>query len=210
MKNYEVENAENILRANQEEHSTWPNQAALIQSLRVLRESLGFSLNAFGRGIGYTGKQIGRYEKGIAPISDKVIEKIVLAYGVNPDYFKFTVSGEPTVPLEKAVSVPDYEKEKRKIAARIKERRIECGLTQTALAKLCEFTAPNISLIERCEITVTTATAGKLAAALEVGTDWILKGNQSRRNYPVEGKMLEWLWEHEEIRKELWERMKNG
>ena len=174
----------------------------IAEKLQTLREYLGLSMNAFGREIGYTGKQISRYEKETASISDEVIDKIVAAYGVAPEYF------QEAMPVADAVSARNCEKEK--IATRITERRIECGLNQKELARLCECSQTNISQIEHCKVVVTSTMARKLATVLEVGVDWLLKGDERKKNYPEDGKLREWLWEHEEIRKELWERMKNG
>ena len=47
----------------------------------------------------------------------------------------------------------------------------------------------------------------KLAETLEVGVEWILQGTTSRRDYPVDERLVNWLWEHEDERREIWERM---
>lgn len=50
--------------------------------------------------------------------------------------------------------------------------------------------------------------AEKLAAALEVGVDWLLTGDESKKRFPADKAMVDWLWQHPEVREELWERMK--
>lgn len=172
------------------------------EKLKALREYLELSPNAFGAKIGYSGKHIGRYEKGITKIPDVVIEKITEAFNVAPGYF------EGTIPVEEAVEKIDKEKEKKEIAARIAERRNELCLSRRALSRLCETNENQISMIETQKITVTESMARKIGEALEVGVDWILKGDESRKNYPEDGELREWLWEHEDVRKELWEKMK--
>ena len=57
---------------------------------------------------------------------------------------------------------------------------------------------------------MTERTAEKLAGALEVGADWLLTGDERKRWYPVDGKMTAWLWEHPEVREELWKRMEEN
>ena len=57
---------------------------------------------------------------------------------------------------------------------------------------------------------MTERTAAKLGKVLEVGVDWLLTGNEERKKYPVDGKMTEWLWEHPEVREELWKRMEEN
>lgn len=44
---------------------------------------------------------------------------------------------------------------------------------------------------------------------LEVGDDWILTGNERNKYYPVNDEMIEFLKDHEDLRKELWQRIKN-
>ena len=50
--------------------------------------------------------------------------------------------------------------------------------------------------------------ARKIADALEVGIDWILYGDQENKDFPVNGKMIEWLKTHPEERERIWEKMK--
>lgn len=57
---------------------------------------------------------------------------------------------------------------------------------------------------------MTERTAAKLGKVLEVGVDWLLTGNEERKKYPVDGKMTEWLWQHPEVREELWKRMEEN
>ena len=57
----------------------------------------------------------------------------------------------------------------------------------------------------RCNINKKQCT--KLAEALEVCYDWLMKGEEHKRVYPADQKMVDWLWEHEEVRKEIWKQM---
>ena len=47
----------------------------------------------------------------------------------------------------------------------------------------------------------------KLAEALDVGVDWLLFGDEGKKRYPADKKLIEWLWEHPEVREELWKKM---
>ena len=49
--------------------------------------------------------------------------------------------------------------------------------------------------------------AEKLGVALEVGVDWLLTGDEEKKQYPADKMLIDWLWQHPEIREELWERM---
>ena len=48
----------------------------------------------------------------------------------------------------------------------------------------------------------------KLAAVLEVGVDWLLTGDEDRKDFPADKAMVNWLWQHPEVREELWKQMK--
>ena len=40
-----------------------------------------------------------------------------------------------------------------------------------------------------------------------MGVDWLLNGDEGKKLYPADKKLIDWLWEHPEIREELWKRM---
>lgn len=50
----------------------------------------------------------------------------------------------------------------------------------------------------------------RLAEALEVGVDWLLTGDEEKKQRPVDKKLVDWLWEHPGVREELWKQMKDG
>lgn len=66
------------------------------------------------------------------------------------------------------------------------------------------------SIINRVEFgaKLTKKQGVKLAEALEVGIEWLLLGNEKKKEYPADKKMIDWLWEHSDVRKEIWDRMK--
>ena len=43
---------------------------------------------------------------------------------------------------------------------------------------------------------------------LEVGVDWLLTGDEDRKDFPADKAMVNWLWQHPEVREELWKQMK--
>ena len=45
---------------------------------------------------------------------------------------------------------------------------------------------------------------------LHVGVDWLLTGDEGKKQYPADRKLIDWLWEHAEVREELWKRMDDG
>ena len=94
------------------------------------------------------------------------------------------------------------------ISARLKLAREEKGLNQVELA---ERAGVSQSLISRVEFgqKLQEKQGIKIAEALEVGVDWLMKGNEDRKKYPADQKMTDWLWEHPDVREMIWNMMKN-
>lgn len=69
-----------------------------------------------------------------------------------------------------------------------------------------------ICLIENGENSLTERTEEKLGEVLEVGVDCLITGNEERKRkkFPVDGMVTEWLWQHPEVREELWKRMEEN
>ena len=38
--------------------------------------------------------------------------------------------------------------------------------------------------------------------------DWLLTGDEDRKDFPADKAMVNWLWQHPEVREELWKQMK--
>ena len=87
------------------------------------------------------------------------------------------------------------------VGRRLKEIRTEKGLAIKELALLSGIDGGQISKIENHGKTVTERTAKKLSLALEVGVEWLLFGDENRKDYPVDDAMIAWLWENEEMRR---------
>lgn len=91
------------------------------------------------------------------------------------------------------------------VVKRLKTTREEKGWSQYELSRR---SGVNASLINRVEsgAKLTEKQGVKLAEALQVEVDWLC-GDENKKQYPADKRMIDWLWEHEEIRKELWDRM---
>ena len=50
-------------------------------------------------------------------------------------------------------------------------------------------------------------TGEMLAEALDVGVDWLVSGDERKKRYPADKKMIDWLWVHSEVREDLWKKM---
>ena len=66
-----------------------------------------------------------------------------------------------------------------------------------------------ISQVESRENKIGFASAERIAGAVKVGVDWLLYGNEEKKHYPVNDRLVAWLWHHEDLRKILWEKIEN-
>lgn len=93
------------------------------------------------------------------------------------------------------------------VADRIKERRLGLGITQTQLAKNAKLTPAAISQFESGSRKPSFDALSKLAKALRVTTDYLLKGEQTSYERiladPKAGKMLQGIMELPEKDKDL-------
>ena len=67
----------------------------------------------------------------------------------------------------------------------------------------------NHATINRVEFgaKLTEKQAIKISEVLEVGIEWLLKGDEAKKDYPIDQRMIHWLWKHEDERREIWNRM---
>lgn len=65
------------------------------------------------------------------------------------------------------------------------------GLSMKELYYSSGVSDSQICLIENGENALTERTAEKLGQVLEVGVEWLLTGNEERKNFPLEGKLAE-------------------
>ena len=171
------------------------------QKVHDLRSYLGLSLRAFGEPIGYTGTHILRIEQKAVNPSEQFIQKVCEGLHVDPEYF----TGE--MPVEQAVQ--KVEVDTAGAGQRLSIARQEKGLSMWELSKRAGISQPQISMLESGKYQLRRKAGEKLAAVLEVGVDWLLTGDEDRKDFPADKAMVNWLWQHPEVREELWKRMKD-
>lgn len=77
------------------------------------------------------------------------------------------------------------------------------------LSRRTGISQPHISFLESGKNQLKRKAGEKLAEVLEVGVDWLLTGDEDKKDFPADKMLIEWLWEHPEVREELWKRMKD-
>ena len=167
-----------------------------------LRRYLKLSQAAFAEPLNLSPTHIARFEKGISPIPTQTLNLICTVFGVKPEYFEDNVD----MAVEDAVELITEEERNQAIGSRLKAARLERGWSQM---KLKDLSGIEQSVITRVEngAKLTEKAGRRLAEALEVGYEWLMTGDESKKLYPADERLINWLWENEEIRRELWKRM---
>lgn len=71
---------------------------------------------------------------------------------------------------------------KSSIGQRLKERRLELGITQKEVEKYTSLSSGNISCIENNQYKPSAEALIKLSEIYDCSTDWILKGSEKDQN----------------------------
>lgn len=168
-----------------------------------LRRYLKLSQASFAEPLNLSPTHIARFEKGISPVSNHTFNLICEKFNVNPRYFEDNVD----MAVEDAVTLITDDEKNRAVGSRLKAARLEKGLSQM---KLKDLSGIEQSVITRVEngAKLTEKAGRRLAEALEVGYEWLMTGDESKKLYPADERLINWLWKNEEIREEIWKRMK--
>lgn len=95
------------------------------------------------------------------------------------------------------------------MAERMKSLRIQKGVSQVVFAEMADVSKSTVARWELGKTRPDKSTLRRISESLGVGMDWVLYGDESRKKFPCDMKMVEFLKEHEEIREMLWVRMRS-
>lgn len=168
-----------------------------------LKDKLGLSRASFARALDISPSQMARIEAGKVVLSDEFLQKICSTFHVNPAYF------EGTVEVDEAVKVVSLEEEMKQVGNRLKQMRMEKGLTLKELSDLVGLSDSQLCLIENGTNKLSEKRAVILGEALEVRVEWLLHGKERNKAFPADRKMMEWLKEHPDVREQIWKMMES-
>ena len=168
--------------------------------LRELRNYLKISARDFSAKLGVVPTTLYWYENG-GTLTENHIEDICNEFDVDINYFKGTMT------LEDAVDYSGYNHQR---IERIRDMMNERGIkTNKELSLMSGVSTTRLSDIMTEKNMLTEDKAQKIADALEVGIDWILYGDQEKKDFPLNEKMAKWLWKHPEERERIWKKMED-
>lgn len=99
------------------------------------------------------------------------------------------------------------EEKKKQVGNRVKQLRIEKGLTLKELSALVGLSYSQLSLIENGEYMLNEKRAADIGEVFHVGVEWLLYGDEEKKYFPLNEQMAQWLWNHPEVREEIWKMM---
>ena len=148
--------------------STSSSNPKISEKICRLRAYLNLSRVKFGAPLGLSPTQIMRFEKGIYVPSDETIKRICESFGVDERLFF-----DSDITVEDAIKKRNIDSE---VSIRLKTIREEKGWSQTELAKRAGVTGHLIYRIEAGQ-RLKEEQGVRIAEALEVGVDWLMRGN---------------------------------
>lgn len=80
------------------------------------------------------------------------------------------------------------------------------GYSITEFARKTGVNQALVSYFEEKDYVISKNTLKRIANAYDVSYEWLVSGDESKKKFPVNDRMIKWLWEHKEEREELWKR----
>lgn len=170
------------------------------QKIQIIRHFMGLSIENISRRLGVSATQISRLETGKSEVSDEMLSQyckefnIDAAWAFNENYSENIVFS-------------DSNKYDKLVADRVLQLRNEFHMNQTAFARYVGVPQSAISKFESGKAIPTLQTLTKIAKACNVGIDWLQLGDESKKKYPIDDKIISYLWNHENIREMIYQYM---
>lgn len=171
------------------------------KKIRMIRETLGLSQAALGKSIGLTGAHISRLETGKSGIADSILDKYIEGFGVDPEWLNSEKEDEKVRFTGQKINCFNS------LGDRIREMRLEMDLSQKKFAKYAGVQPSDINRVEAGKAALGPQSLKRIAEAFHVGIEWLQYGDESKKTYPVDGKMIEYLWQNEKLREMIYHYM---
>ena len=171
------------------------------KKIRMVRESLGLSQAALGSSIGLTNAHISRLESGKNDVSQTILQKYVDVFGVDPEWLNSEETDSKVKFIGNKIDGAET------IGDRIKNLRLEMDMSQKKFAEYAGIHPSDINKVESGKASLGPQTLTRIAEAFHVGIEWLQYGDESKKTYPVDEKVIEYLWGHEKLREMIYQYM---
>lgn len=150
---------------------------------------------------------VGYYFRGEKNPPEEWIDIFCSVYCVDK-YWLINGEGEPIFTGEPDVSL--VAKSSQDAGARVREIRKKAGLTQAEFGERVGLSYMGIYSIERGTTHLTPFTSARIEDEFDVGADWLMYGDEEKKEDPVSKKLIDWLWTKPEVREKLWKAMRRN
>ena len=90
------------------------------------------------------------------------------------------------------------------VGQRISELRKNVRMSRNQFAEYVGCTGPTISRLENGKNAIERPLAIRIAEKCHVGVDWLLAGDEDKKEWPVDRTLTDFLWSHPDVRKMLY------
>ena len=164
--------------------------------IKKIREHFGLTRTQFAQRINKSPTHVSLVENGKKNYSDETIDKICSLFSVSKEWL-LTGDGEMT-PL------PEINKED--IGRRIREVRIDKGLTQEEFGKRIGYTNSQIWFAENRRTDSSNPIIQEICTVFGISRNWLLTGAGGMygiQEQEIDDELLDWLRSHPEVIREL-------
>lgn len=175
------------------------------KNLLRVKEFLNLSLRRIALATNKAYSMVGHYFRGTKNPPEAWIDIFCKIYCVNKDWL---INGEEEPVFTGKPDVTVVVRSLDDVGTRIKEIRENSGLTQRKFGEKIGMTSQGVFYLEKNKTAPTKFSVARIEEEFEVGADWIMYGDEGKKDFPVSKKLIDWLWTKPEIRQKLWEKMK--
>ena len=167
--------------------------------LQTLYPLLNISNKKFARGLGVTLSALEKVESGEKMPSQYFLDRIYATYHVNPSWMTGEVE-EPVLLSDQAVRSGDDA-----ILKRLSQ--LQGNMGDHDFSRKTGIGVRSLQQIRNGERSLSEKSARLLARTCSVSVEWILCGDEVSKNYPCNERMIDYLNQHEDLRKLIYTMM---
>lgn len=174
------------------------------EKILAVKEALKLTNSKISEATGVTPATVSRYASGKMEVTEEWADRFCRAYHVDIEWFLHG-DGDPvyTGKIDDLIT-----RDVSGAGNRLAEMRHGLGMTQKDVREILGLTHTAYNRIENGHVKLTVENAQKIEDEYGVGAEWLLYGDESKKDYPVGRKMIEWLWENKEERERIWNLMR--
>lgn len=173
------------------------NQEKYADRFKELRQLMGLSLRKMSQLCQYSDSYLSSVEDGKAIPSKEMIETVCKMFHVNQEWMDY--GAEPIFIDDEGVQ--KKEEKVKSVPERLAELRENYAMTYRQFAEKVGSNVETYRNLEQGTRLINHRQAKKIADACNVGIDWLMYGEETAKEYPLNDRMLEYLQKYPEIRK---------